>query len=74
MKQLKNNWLETLVFNIRMCIGDLGKGWFDINEKNFEVYEISKLKRFMELVKYRMQVLIFPEYRTYIIILLTSTR
>lgn len=56
MKQLKNNWLETLVFNIRMCIGDLGKGWFDINERKFEIYEISKLKRFMELVKYRMQV------------------
>ncbi|ERL92012.1 hypothetical protein D910_09334 [Dendroctonus ponderosae] len=55
LKQLKNNWLETLVFNIRMCIGDLGKGWFDINEKNFKIYEISKLNRFMELVKYRMQ-------------------
>uniref|UniRef100_A0AAR5Q782 Dynein heavy chain tail domain-containing protein n=1 Tax=Dendroctonus ponderosae TaxID=77166 RepID=A0AAR5Q782_DENPD len=54
-KQLKNNWLETLVFNIRMCIGDLGKGWFDINEKNFKIYETSKLNRFMELVKYRMQ-------------------
>ncbi|ENN82567.1 hypothetical protein YQE_01061, partial [Dendroctonus ponderosae] len=38
-----------------MCIGDLGKGWFDINEKNFKIYEISKLNRFMELVKYRMQ-------------------
>ncbi|KAG5868936.1 Dynein heavy chain 1, partial [Gonioctena quinquepunctata] len=55
IKQLKGPWLETLVFNIRMCIGDLGKGWFDINEKSFETYEISKLMRFMELVKYRMQ-------------------
>ncbi|XP_030766886.1 dynein heavy chain 1, axonemal-like isoform X2 [Sitophilus oryzae] len=55
LKQLKTTWLETLVFNIRMCIGDLGKGWFDINERIYEVYEISKLNRFMELVKYRMQ-------------------
>ncbi|KAF7272031.1 hypothetical protein GWI33_015147, partial [Rhynchophorus ferrugineus] len=55
LKQLKTTWLETLVFNIRMCIGDLGKGWFDINERSYEVYEISKLNRFMELVKYRMQ-------------------
>ncbi|KAL1506671.1 hypothetical protein ABEB36_005994 [Hypothenemus hampei] len=55
LKQLKSTWLETLVFNIRMCIGDLRKGWFDINQKLFEIYEISKLKRFMELVKYRMQ-------------------
>ncbi|CAH1982455.1 unnamed protein product [Acanthoscelides obtectus] len=55
MKQMKGSWLETLVFNIRMCLGDLGKGWFDMNEKNFETYEISKLKRFMDLVKFRMQ-------------------
>lgn len=39
-----------------MCIGDLGKGWFDIYEKIYETYQISKLYRFMELVKYRMQV------------------
>ncbi|XP_074037842.1 dynein axonemal heavy chain 1 isoform X2 [Leptinotarsa decemlineata] len=55
IKQLKGPWLETLVYNIRMCIGDLGKGWFDINERSFETYEISKLIRFMELVKFRMQ-------------------
>lgn len=39
-----------------MCIGDLEKGWFDVNEKIYETYQISKLYRFMELVKYRMQV------------------
>ncbi|CAG9819626.1 unnamed protein product [Phaedon cochleariae] len=55
MKQLRGPWLETLVFNIRMCIGDLGKGWFDINESKFDTYLISKLIRFMELVKFRMQ-------------------
>ncbi|XP_060531534.1 dynein axonemal heavy chain 1-like [Cylas formicarius] len=70
MKQLKNNWLETLVFNIRMCIGDLGKGWFDVNLRNYETYEISKLKRFMELVKYRMQhtlrVLVENSVKTFI--------
>ncbi|XP_056631499.1 dynein axonemal heavy chain 1-like [Diorhabda sublineata] len=55
LKQLRGPWVETIVFNIRMCLGDIGKGWFDINEKIFETYEISKLKRFMELVKFRMQ-------------------
>lgn len=59
IKQLKGPWLEILVYNIRMCIGDLGKGWFDINEKVYETYRISKLYRFMELVKYRMQVRVF---------------
>nr|CAI5840362.1 unnamed protein product [Callosobruchus analis] len=70
MKQLRGSWLETLVFNIRMCLGDLGKGWFDINEKIFETYEISKLKRFMELVKFRMQhtlrLLVENSLQTYI--------
>uniref|UniRef100_A0A6P7GR08 Dynein heavy chain 1, axonemal-like n=1 Tax=Diabrotica virgifera virgifera TaxID=50390 RepID=A0A6P7GR08_DIAVI len=55
LKQLRGPWIESIIYNIRMCLGDIGKGWFDINEKVFETYEISKLKRFMELVKFRMQ-------------------
>ncbi|XP_023309976.1 dynein heavy chain 1, axonemal-like [Anoplophora glabripennis] len=55
IKQLTGPWLETLVFNIRMSLGDLGKGWFDLNVKVFRTYEISKLKRLMELIKFRMQ-------------------
>lgn len=39
-----------------MYLGDLGKGWFNINQKKYELYEIAKLLRFMELVKHRMQV------------------
>lgn len=56
IKQLTGPWLETLVYNIRMSLGDLGKGWFDLNVKVFRTYEISKLKRLMECIKYRMQV------------------
>jgi dynein heavy chain len=52
---LQGQWLETIVYNIRMCLGDVGKGWFDINVYNHEIYEVSKLKRFMELIKFRMQ-------------------
>lgn len=39
-----------------MCLGDLGKGWFNINQRQYEYYEIAKLLRMMELVKYMMQV------------------
>ncbi|XP_044254832.1 dynein axonemal heavy chain 1-like isoform X2 [Tribolium madens] len=55
IKHMQGQWVETVVYNIRMCLGDVGKGWFDISVYNYEVYEVSKLKRFMELVKYRMQ-------------------
>lgn len=52
---MQGQWVETIVYNMRMCLADIGKGWFDISVHNYEVYEVSKLKRFMELVKYRMQ-------------------
>ncbi|RZC18431.1 DHC N2 and/or AAA 6 domain containing protein, partial [Asbolus verrucosus] len=55
IKHLQGYWVETVVFNIRMCLGDIGKGWFDTNVYRYEIYEVSKLKRFMELVKFRMQ-------------------
>lgn len=34
---------------------DFGKGWFNIKEQDWSVYQISKLKKFMELVKFEMQ-------------------
>ncbi|XP_018331814.1 dynein heavy chain 1, axonemal-like [Agrilus planipennis] len=55
MKFLKGAWLESITHNIRMCLGDVGKGWFDVNEKIPRTYDIAKLIRFMENVKHRMQ-------------------
>nr|XP_022908003.1 dynein heavy chain 1, axonemal-like [Onthophagus taurus] len=55
IKQLKTAWLDTTAYNIRMCLGYLGKGWFNLNEKIHEVYDIAKLLRFMDLVKFHMQ-------------------
>ncbi|KAI4462801.1 dynein heavy chain 1 axonemal-like protein [Holotrichia oblita] len=56
IKHLKTVWLDTIAFNIRMCLGDLGKGWFNIGERKHEIYDSAKLMRFMELVKYHMQL------------------
>ena len=53
---LKDSWINTLKNGIRSCFLDSGKGWFNIREKDFSVYQISKLKKFMELVKFSMQV------------------
>ena len=31
------------------------KGWFNIYEDNWHIYQISKMKKFMETVKFMMQ-------------------
>ncbi|CAH0560322.1 unnamed protein product [Brassicogethes aeneus] len=55
MKQLRATWLDMIIYNTRMCLGDCGKGWYDLMVKNFDIYLISKLYRFMELIRFRMQ-------------------
>ena len=52
---LKDNWLTTLCTKVTSSLREVGKGWFNINENKWEVYEISKLRKFMELVKFAMQ-------------------
>ena len=52
---LKDTWLTTLCTRVTSSLRDVGKGWFNIEENKWEVYEISKLRKFMELVKFAMQ-------------------
>ncbi|KAK4887372.1 hypothetical protein RN001_003643 [Aquatica leii] len=52
---LKTSWLGNIAKNIKVCLGDVGKGWFNVNEKHPDIYDTAKLIRFMEVVKYRMQ-------------------
>jgi len=52
---LKDSWINTLKSGIRSSFLDFGKGWFNIKEKDWSVYQISKLKKLMELVKFSMQ-------------------
>lgn len=53
---LKDSWIKTLSEGILTSFLDSGKGWFNIKETDWGVYQISKLKKFMELVKFSMQV------------------
>ena len=50
---------------MRASLRDVGKGWFNIEETKWEVYEISKLRKFMELVKFAMQVLNINDAQLY---------
>lgn len=42
--------------HVRSCLKDVGKGWFNLHESNREVYEHSKLKKFLNMVNFMMQV------------------
>ncbi|GBP84500.1 Dynein heavy chain 1, axonemal [Eumeta japonica] len=58
LKMLKNltiTWLNNTSHAIRMSFRDVGKGWFNIYEKKWEYYCMSKMCRFMQLVRFRMQ-------------------
>ncbi|XP_026674744.1 dynein heavy chain 1, axonemal-like [Ceratina calcarata] len=55
IKYLKEPWLEKITQSVRMCLRDLGKGWFNLQQKDHGVYEVMKLKRFMSLTTLRMQ-------------------
>ncbi|RDD38836.1 Dynein heavy chain 1, axonemal [Trichoplax sp. H2] len=52
---LRDSWISTLRAGILSSLRDTGKGWFNMDERNWEVYKISKLKKFMEMVKFAMQ-------------------
>ncbi|KAJ3214893.1 Dynein heavy chain 1, axonemal [Dinochytrium kinnereticum] len=53
--QLKEGWIPVLKSTIKNGLKDVGKGWYNMQESNLEVYKISKLKKFMTSVKFIMQ-------------------
>lgn len=52
---LKDGWKLALKNAVRTCLRDVGKGWFNIHETNWNVYQVSKMKKLMERVKFNMQ-------------------
>ncbi|KAI9144540.1 dynein heavy chain and region D6 of dynein motor-domain-containing protein [Paraphysoderma sedebokerense] len=51
----RDNWATGIKNIIKSGLKDIGKGWYSISENNFEVYKISKLKRFMTTVRFILQ-------------------
>lgn len=39
----------------RASFKDVGKGWYNLAETNFEAYRFSKLRRFLGLVRFAME-------------------
>jgi len=54
---LKDSWIATLRVGVRTSLRDVGRGWFNLHESDWEVYLVSKLKKFVEMIKFNMQVL-----------------
>uniref|UniRef100_T1J5R2 AAA+ ATPase domain-containing protein n=1 Tax=Strigamia maritima TaxID=126957 RepID=T1J5R2_STRMM len=52
---LKDSWGSKIVIDIRGFIQYVGKGWFDMNETSWNIYQMSKLKKFLKVVKFMMQ-------------------
>ncbi|XP_072745723.1 dynein axonemal heavy chain 1 [Anoplolepis gracilipes] len=55
IKYLKETWVEKITQSVRLCLRDIGKGWFDLEQRRHDVYDVMKLKRFMNLIAHRMQ-------------------
>ena len=53
---LKDGWLTKLRAGVRGPLRDIGKGWFNLEETNWEVYRMSKISKLMESVRFMMQV------------------
>ena len=56
---LRDRWTANVAQCARMCMRDLGKGWFDLGQRRHDVYDFMKLKRFFELTRQRMQVIMW---------------
>ncbi|CAF1941259.1 unnamed protein product [Rotaria magnacalcarata] len=52
---LTDTWKNNLRQGIKTKFIDVGRGWYNINESDFHIYQVSKLKKFIERVKFMMQ-------------------
>ncbi|VUZ49153.1 unnamed protein product, partial [Hymenolepis diminuta] len=52
---LKTTWIENLSRQIRLNLRESGKGWFNIYETDYYVYSKSKLKKFLDSIRFCMQ-------------------
>ncbi|XP_075235019.1 sterile affecting ciliogenesis [Lycorma delicatula] len=55
IKHLQVAWVPNTAHAIKMCLRDVGKGWFNIMVSKWEIYEVAKLHKLMILIKLRME-------------------
>ncbi|XP_040015424.1 dynein heavy chain 1, axonemal [Xiphias gladius] len=52
---LRESWRVILSNSLRSNLGNIGPGWYNVNESLWEMYKISKLYRLMAVVRFNMQ-------------------
>ena len=53
---LKDSWIQTLKNSLRSCLLHVGRGWYNLREKNYHTYKMSQMCRIMDTVRFIMQV------------------
>lgn len=51
---LKKTWINNIIESILNIFNKIGKGWFNIKEKNRDSFEFGKFKKFLNLVRLMM--------------------
>mmetsp|Transcript_7015 Transcript_7015/g.26224 ORF Transcript_7015/g.26224 Transcript_7015/m.26224 type:complete len:4128 (-) Transcript_7015:64-12447(-) len=54
-KHLQEVWVKKIVAHIKTSLKNVGKGWLNIYESKREIYDMSKLKRFITSVRFMME-------------------
>ncbi|KAL8563601.1 hypothetical protein ACOMHN_019339 [Nucella lapillus] len=52
---LKDSWIQTLRNSIRSCLLHVGRGWYNLREKQYHTYRMSQLCLVMETIRFMMQ-------------------
>ena len=52
---LKDAWVANLKTAVQSSLSHVGKGWYNLEETNREVYMFSKLRRLMSMINFRME-------------------
>ncbi|XP_076467002.1 dynein axonemal heavy chain 1-like [Babylonia areolata] len=52
---LKDSWIQSLRSSIRVCLVNVGRGWYNLKEKVYHTYRMSQMSLIMETIRFMMQ-------------------
>lgn len=56
VRHLQTQWRQHVTDNICLCLRDVGKGWYNLKERRWDMYLISKMHRLLNVTRLRMEV------------------
>uniref|UniRef100_A0A8V1A4F4 Dynein axonemal heavy chain 1 n=1 Tax=Gallus gallus TaxID=9031 RepID=A0A8V1A4F4_CHICK len=52
---LKDTWIDTLKTAVKTGLRDAGKGWYNLEQSSWDVYQMSKLHKLMKRIRFILQ-------------------